>query len=205
TRSETNAQKYGTAPDGTPKTVEISTVHGTLESKVPILCTGQDKALYCFLSDDPDVKQAKADYPEFSDKIKAGISGLGENAYERLARLGVLQGSNSSMLSADSYTHLVTRMNCWMRPQSFTGDRYDEPLQELAEGEMPMTLGDKLKQLFPQGCRAVFIGDVYVESCPEAIEDALCIEFPWEGDGMNREGFMDSFLVVQDSFNDSMN
>ncbi len=210
TRTEANAQRYGTVPgppDETgqptkvPKRVEISTVHGTLESKVPILAKCQDDALYCFLADDPDVKQMKAEYPDFADKIKAGVAGLGENAYERLARLGVLQGSNSSMLSADSYTHLVTRTNCWMRPNSFTGDRYDEPF----EGEQGVKVGEKLKELFPEGCRAVFVGDVYVESCPEAIEDCLCIEFPWEGDGMNREGFMDSFLVVQDSFNDAMN
>lgn len=210
TRSEQDAQKYGVDAQGQPRTVEITTVHGTLESKVPILSRCQAEALYVFLSDDPDVKQAKCEYPWVAEKIKPGIQGLGENAYERLARLGVLQGARSEMLSADSFTHLTTRMNCWIRPEAFTGDRYDEAFEETQEGDVdeqgqPLTLGGKIKQLFPEGVHCVFVGDVYVESCPEAIEDALCIEFPWEGDGMNREGFMESFLVVQDSFNDSMN
>jgi len=210
TRSDTDAQNYGVDAEGNPRTVEITTVHGTLESKVPILSRSQADCLYVFLADDPDVKQAKADYPWKADRIKAGISGLGENAYERLARLGVLQGARSEMLSADSFTHLVTRTNCWIRPEAFTGDRYDEPLDEAQprdvndQGE-PMTLGEKLRQLFPEGVHVTFVGDVYCECEPQSIEDALCIEFPHEGDGMNRPGFMEPFLVVQDSFNDSMN
>jgi hypothetical protein len=201
TRTVEDAQKFGNNPDGSPKKVEISSVYGTLESKVPILAKCQADCLYVFLSDDPDIKQAKAEYPDFADKIKAGIAGLGENAYERLARLGVLQGSRSEMLSADSYTHLVTRMHCWMRPNSFTGERYDDPL----DTDPGTTIGDFLKELFPEGCCVKFVGDTYVGSYPEAIEDSLCIEFPWEGDGMNREGFMEAFVVVQDSFNDAMN
>jgi hypothetical protein len=201
TRTVKDAQKFGNNPDGTPKSVEISTVHGTLESKVPILSKCQSECMYVFLADDPDIKKAKAEYPQFADKIKAGIAGLGENAYERFARLGVLQGSRSEMLSADSYTHLVTRMHCWMRPESFTGDRYDEPLEE----DPQVMLGDRLKEIFPEGACAKFIGDVYVGSYPDSIEDCLCIEFPAEGDGMNREGFMNCFVVVQDSYNDAMN
>ncbi len=201
TRTVKDPQKFGNNPDGTPKSVEISTVYGTLESKVPILSRCQADCLYVFLSDDPDIKKVKSEYPDFASEIKAGIAGLGENAYERLARLGVLQGSRSEMLSADSYAHLVTRMHCWMRPEAFTGDRYDDPLEE----DDSVTLGARLKELFPEGACAKFVGDTYVGSYPEAIEDSLCIEFPSEGDGMNREGFMNSFIVDQDAFNDAMN
>lgn len=206
TRTESNPQKYGLNPDGTEKHIEVCDVYGTLETKVPILAKCQDDALYCFISDDPDVKQAKAEYPDFAEEIKAGIAGLGENAYERLARLGVLQGSRSEMLSADSYTHLVTRMRCWMRPQAFTGERYENPVEEPGEGDEPgMTLGDKLRQLFPEGCCATFVGDTYVGSYAESMDDHLCIAFPYEGDGMNRLAIMDPMVVVQDAFNDAMN
>lgn len=201
TRTEADAEKFGLNDDGTPKQMEISTVHGTLESKVPILAKSQEAALYCFLADDIDVKQAKAKYPWKAEKIQAGISGLGENAYERLARLGVLQGSRSEMLSAESYTHLVTRTNCWIRPNSFTGDRYDNA----SEQSPGMTVGDELKQLFPQGCHVTFVGDTYICSKPESMDDALVIGFPYEGDGMNRLALLDSMVVVQDAFNDAMN
>ena len=209
TRTVTDPQKYGYADDGvTPKQVEVCTVHGTLESKVPILSKEQCDAMYCFLSDDPDIKQAKTDYADSPnvDDIKAGINGLGENAYERLARLGVLQGSRSEMLSAESYTHLVTRLNGWIRPQAFTGERYDNAIDQPEEGDAQgETIGDKIKRIFPQGARVVFVGDVYVQSFAESMDDHLCIEFPYEGDGMNRPGFMEPFLVVQDAFNDGMN
>lgn len=206
TRTESDPQKYGLNPDGSEKHVEVCSVYGTLETKVPILSKEQCDALYCFISDDPDVKQAKSEYPDFAEEIKAGIPGLGENAYERLARLGVLQGSRSEMLSADSYTHLTTRMRCWMRPEAFTGERYDNPVEEMAEGDEPgMTLGDKFRQLFPEGCCVTFVGDVYVGSYAESMDDHLCISFPYEGDGMNRMAIMDPMVVVQDAFNDAMN
>jgi len=208
THTEPNAQKFGLNPDGSPRQMETTDVYGTIETKVPILARNQDDCLYVFISDDPDVRWAKADYakfPEIADKIKPGMSGLGESAYERLARLNVLQGSRSEMSSADAYSHLVARMRCWLRPEVFSDEKMKQRLDEQADGSMAATVGDRLNELFPEGCCVTFIGDIYAGAYPQSMDDAIVIGFPSEGEGMSRPGFMDSFLVIQDAFNDARN
>lgn len=210
TRTEANEQKFGRNDDGSPKQMETSTVYGTLESKVSILAKSQADTPYCFLFDDPDVKVAKQEYPDFAKKIKAGDTGLGESAYERVARLGVLQGTRMQANAGDALSHVVTRMHCWLRPCSFVGEQYDEVLESPDEGDTnedgsTMKVRDKLNQLFPSGCHAVFVGDVYVGSWDESMDSAVCIDFPYAGDGMNRQGMMDRGVVIQDRFNDDRN
>lgn len=210
TRTEADAQKFGVNEHGTPKQMEVTTVYGTLESKVPLLAKAQKDCLYCSLADDPDVKTAKTEYPEFAQKIKPSMAGLGESAYERIARLGVLQGSRSQAQIGDALTHLVTRMHCWLRPAAFTGEVYEEALEQPEPGDVGeqgqvLTVKEKLQQLFPSGCHAVFIGDVYVASWDESLDDALEIGFPTPGDGLSRPAMMDRGVVVQDRFNDDRN
>lgn len=227
-RTEANAQKWGQNDDGTPKQMETCTVHGTLESKVPILCDSMDQFPYLFLSDDMDVEAAKAEYTgtgadgvAFSEKMKAGMSAPGENNYERYARLGVLQGTRGDTATGQAFAHLLTRMNCWLRPNRWASKKFDDALENadpqldvvpvtgpdgVPTGEKrTMTMRDKLQQLFPQGAHIVFAGDVYVGSWGEAMDDALIVGHPYEGDGQFRLAMMDPFVVVQDAFNDAKN
>ncbi|MGH9345049.1 MAG: hypothetical protein ACRD19_14975 [Terriglobia bacterium] len=211
TRTEADAQKFGlNNDDGSPKQMETATVYGTLESKVPITAREAKNRLYCFLSGDIDVKIAKTEHPAFAKKIKAGAAGLGESAYERIARLGVLQGTRGQAQIGDALTHLVTRMHCWLRPAAFAGEMYDDPLEAPEDGDLdengqPLTVKEKLEQLFPSGCHVVFVGDVYVGSWDESMDDALTIGFPYPGDGMSRQAMMDRGVVVQDRYNDDRN
>jgi len=207
TRTEADAQMFGLNDDGTAKRMEMTTFHGTLESKVPILAASQKECLYCFLMDDPDVTQAKAQYPGenvegklFSKMIQPGVSGVGETAYERTARLGILQGTRTQVQQGDAMTHVVTRMNCWLRPANFEDEECDAPCED-GTG----TVKDKLIELFPSGCHVVFIGETYVGSWDESMDDALDIAFPYEGDGMSRQAIFDLFVVIQDTFNDVTN
>lgn len=207
TRTEANAQKFGLNRDGEPKRMEISTVHGTLESKVPILAKCLEDALYCFLFDDIDVRQAKTQHPDFATKIKANTSGLGESNYERSARLGVLQGTRDQAQMGDAFSHLVTEMNCWIRPASFTDEAFEDAFEEIEPNEdgSVMTIKDKLLQLFPNGVHVVFEGDTYVGSWGESMDDHIVVGFPYVGDGMFRMALMDPMVVVTDRFNDNMN
>lgn len=221
TRTEADAQLFGQNADGSAKRMEIATIHGTLESKVPILAKSQKEALYTFLYDDPDVKQAKEQYPgsgvdgvEFAKQIQPGQAGLGESEYERTARLGILQGTRSQAQQGDAASHVVTRMNCWLRPAAFNGDKFDEPFDQADDSELEdngdgtmgaPTVKKKLNQLFPNGCHAVFVGETYVGSWSESMDDALDIAFPYKGDGMSRQAIMDLFVVIQDTFNDVTN
>lgn len=210
TRTEANAQKFGLTDDGEPHAMETATIYGTLESRVPVLAKSQKDCLYCFLFDDPDVRQARADYPEFKDEIKADMGGLGESAYERMARLGVLQGTRLLAQLGDSFNHLATRTRVWLRPAAFESDSLKDGFRSYGkddvteDGKIP-TLGEKLQQIFPSGCHVAFIGDRYVGSWDESMDDHLTIDFPIPGDGMSRQSIMDRAVVFQDRYNDDRN
>lgn len=202
TRTETDGQKFGYNDDGSEKSFQCTTMYGTLETKVPILAKKLDKScLYCLIYDDPDVKYAKACYPKFAPEIKESQAALGESSYERNARIGVLNGGHGQGIYGDTFNHTTARVNAFLRPAAFTGPEFDAAFL----GDEASTVGDKLKQLFPEGCRAIFVGDTYVGSYAESMDDHIDIQFPWVGDGMSRKGFMYPMLVVQDTFNDSMN
>ena len=199
TRTEEDAQAFGFEADGvTPKHFPTTTIYGTLESRVPISCKKFDRScLHVFLFHDRDVKLANADYPWKEGKIKAGPA-LGEGQYERFARLGILGGGEGRGIG-DSLSYIASGGNYFLRPESFTGPRYD------AEFEGGGSIKQKLLELYPQGCRAVFEGDEYCESFAESLDDHLDAQFPFPGDGMSRQGFMQVMGIVSDNFNDLVN
>ena len=201
TRTETDGQRFGYEEDGSPKTFQRTTIHGTLETKVPILAREFDKNVpYVFIYDDPDVQVAKAQYPKFAVQIKESMSALNESLYDRTARLGVLNGSRNQGAFGDSFNHTTSRINAFLRPSAFTGERFEVALEQGGG-----TLKEKLQELFPEGGRFVFVGDTYVGSYAESMDDHIEIQFPYPGDGMFRMAFMDAMIVVQDRFNDNMN
>lgn len=211
-RTEANEQLWGRNDDGEPKQNEVCTIHGTLESKVPIMAKSKQDCMYCILFDDPQVKMAKRQYPHIEDEIKSSDAGICESSYERIARLGVLQGTRKYAQVGEAMSHLVTRANAFLRPSNFTGKAYDDPFEE-ADGpddfdpktKAPLSVRKKLEQLFPQGCHAVYLGETYAESWDESMDDHLEIGFPYEGDGMSREAMMDDAVIIQDFVNDIMN
>jgi hypothetical protein len=198
TRTEANGQLFGLNEDGAPRRAEVATVHGTLESRVPVTAKSQDDCGFLFLLDDVNIKEAKATYPKFAKKIQSGSTSIAEQDFERTARLGVLQGRKGAN-TGSAKPHLVTVAHCWLRPSNFTGDKYD---RDFAPGQ---TAGNALRQLFPSGCHVVFVGDVYVGSWDESMDDCLVIGFPYEGDGMSRMPIMEPAVQIQDTFNDKMN
>ena len=56
---------------------------------------------------------AKREYPHIATEIKSSASGICENAYERIARLGVLQGTRRYAQVGEALSHLVTRVNAF--------------------------------------------------------------------------------------------
>lgn len=210
TRTEANKQLWGVNDTGEARAMEICTVGGTLETKVPIMAKSQMDCGYVIWFDDPTVKSAKRQYPHIAKQIKSSDAGICESSYERIARLGVLQGTRKFAQVGEAMAHLVTRVIGFLRPENFTGEKYEDPFEEATPEDVneegaPMTVREKLDQLFPDGCHAVFLGDTYAESWNESLDDAIVIGFPYEGDGMSREAMMDDAVVIQDFFNDCMN
>src|ERR1035441_5046725 len=203
TRTEEDEQRFGYEDDGTtPRRFQKTDIFGTLETKVPIMCKNFDRNCpYVFIYQDLDINILKDRHPDFKDKIRAGASGLGENSYERTARLGVLNGTLAQAQIGDSLSNLATKGHFFLRPSAFMSQIYENAFDE----DPSMTLGEACNQIFPEGVRACFIGDAYVGSYPESVDDHIEIRWPFAGDGMFRPGFMDPMVVVSDTFNDNMN
>lgn len=192
TRTVCDAQKFGMGDDGKPNCGEVIDAMGVLEHKTPILADSQVQKPYEILSDEMDICTAKAEYPAYADKIKPNASGsAGESAYERMARLGVLQGTRLLMQAGDAYAHIVTRHRLWLRPSAF----------KEAEKEMQPIL----EQLFPQGLTLRWVGDTYCGCWAENMDDHLVVGFAQPGDGQSRPSWGKPLVPIQDAYNDYKN
>jgi hypothetical protein len=170
---------------------EKITVHGVLETKVvPVTANSIDELVTLFISDELDIYQAKDDYPDYADDIKESGSSLGESAYERSARLGVLQGTKSPM-GGDTFAHMVSRHRCFLRTSAYR--------------KLPEKFRDEIRTMFPEGLKVTFCGDAYCASENMAMEEQNTIGFPGPGDGMCRPSMGKRVVPLQDVFNDELN
>lgn len=192
TRPVADEQKFGQDKKGQPNIYPRMEAFGVLESKVvPITANSQDELIALFLSDEPEINMAKKAYPEHASEIKEGQSGVGESAYERNARIGVLQGTKLLQQAGDAYAHLTTRHRVFLRPAAFE--------------HAPDAVRDQLKAKYPSGAKVWICGDSYCRSIEKAFDDQLTIGFPAPGDGMNRSSMMRAMVPIQDAFNDYKN
>lgn len=208
-------QRWGLNDQHEPRKMETACVYGTLESKVPILSQGLEGCSYCFLYSDPDALMAKEDYDWIADKITGGQGGLGENEWERYARVGVQQARKGYFLTGNSGSHITTKIKGYLRPAVFRkykdlyspdmvkeDDFADKP-QFAPDGEA--TVGDVLKRIFPDGCKAIYIGQNFACAVNASMDDHLTVSFPKERDGMSGGALMRDVVVIQDCVNDYKN
>jgi hypothetical protein len=214
TRTEEDVQKWGRDETGAPRRVQCTNVYGTLESKVPVMAKTMSDWPYCIISEDPHLYMAKMEHPAFADEIESqGDAGVGDTQFERMARIGALQGNSASFQITDTYNFYVEKKYCWFRPAMFVDKELDSTYideqhldQEDEDGKpIPWTLRDALNEAFPDGCCATFIGNQYVCSRNISMDDELAVDFPYAGDGMSRRAIMDPAVPIQDDFNDDMN
>ena len=199
TRTVADASRWGRDDTGEPRQVQITSIYGTLETKVPIMALCREQWPYCLITEDPHVLVAKKEHPRFADKItEQGDDGIADTQFERLARIGALQGNSTSFQVTDTYAHYVERKYAWFRPSMFMDKSLDSTYHN-------GTLRDALNEAFPDGCCCTFIGQTYVASRNISMDDELAVDFPYAGDGMSRMAIMDPAIVIQDRFNDDMN
>ncbi len=216
TRIEDADQKFGVSRSGAPEKRSTTTICGCVEAKVPIFANNRADFWYCILYDDPDIKIAKTKYSWIADKLRAGQICLDENAYERVARLGVIQGAQGSRLGfriGDSIAHLITRANVWLRLSAFEDAKepYEGPNgQELIEDEQDgvsraKEIREKLAEIYPDGVHVCVVGDQYAESWNQSMDDCISVGHAYIGKGQSRMPMMKPMVIVQDRFNSSMN
>lgn len=212
TRSEDAPPRFGDTSGNQPRQV-ISTAYGSIEAKVPIFASCLKTAGYVILYDDPDIQDAKEKYWWIKDKIEAGQACLDEGAFERIARLGIVQNSSGrgsyGWNIGDSLTHLIGRANAFLRTNRFQG--LDEPFETAEEGDINpktrnvLTVGEKLTQMFPDGAHVVVVGQEYSCSWNKSMDDCISISHPYIGKGQTRMPILYPMIVVQDRFNQGMN
>lgn len=192
TRTIKDQQALGTDAQGKPASKQLITVYGVLESKVvPIAAKDRSELVALFLFADPEINLAKEKYPSQAVKIKDSSAAIAEQSYEKIARLGVLQGARAMKQASDGLKHLSTEQHGWLRPAAFN---------HLADD-----LKTKLQGKFKKGLHAVFVGDVYCSSRDESMDDHTAIGWPAPGDGMRRPSMGKRLMPLQDAFNDGMN
>lgn len=213
-RTVDEASQFGTNPNGTPRRKTCVKVGGCLEWKVPIFADKLKDFWYAVHYSDPDVRIAKTDYPWIADNIKNGQVCLGENSYERIARLAVVQtsqGRNYNWNIGDAIQHLTTRGDIWLRLSAFESCKNEEyralnnlPEMNAATGK-PKSIRDKWTELCPEGVHAVVIGQNYAECWNESMDDHIRVGHAYIGKGQNRQAIMRPLVLVQDRFNQTVN
>jgi hypothetical protein len=165
------------------------TMHGVLESKVPIFARKMERWGYAVLSEEVDIWEAKEDYPDFADDITADAGSTSESSFERFARLGILANKRGS--ESESIKNLVTEHNAWIRPS-----RYRKAAEDVRA---------ELKKAFPDGVHVTMISGKAVATEPQKIEDALRCEWPAPGQGSSRPSLLHDLIPIQEAFNDALN
>lgn len=215
TRTEDEAAQFGTGPEGGPRRRIAMTLHGVLESKVPIFANKREDFWYAILYDDPDIKMARAKFPWLKN-INAGQTCLGETQWERINRLGVVQSSSSSTLSGglgDSLSHIITQANVWLRLSAFEGCKEEyrdndgnmEMTTDEDGEERPKSVKEKMAEVFPCGVHAVIIGNSFATAEDQSMDDCLTVRHAYIAKGQSRQPIMRPMLVVQDRFNQTIN
>lgn len=205
TRTEADAQRWGMGPDGKPAQRETTDIYGDLETKCRITARCLSDTNYFVISIEKNILDAKKENPDFRNEIKASETGLGEESYERIARLGVLQGQKTALAIGDLLKNLVTEHHCWLRPSAFEDESCDAVPQFEFKGDDVENVRDVLNQIFKDGVHGKFVGETYCGSWNETMDDHLTVCFAYEQDGMSRMAFMYPALTLQDRFNDFMN
>lgn len=220
TYTDDEIAQFGTGQDGLPRRKIIRDIGGVLEWKRPIFANCLKEYPYAIRYDDLYIHEARTKYKWIASDIKAGSACLNENAYERIARLGVVLPSQSSGFVwniGDSLSHLISRGNIWLRLSAFEQmtddfrdgnnppemvddeDRYGAPIQR------PKQVREKMAELFPDGVHAVVLGSQYAESWNQSMDDCLREVHAYIGKGQSRRPIMKDMVLVQDAVNQTIN
>jgi hypothetical protein len=170
---------------------QVPRVYGVLEGKVPISLRWQSEFHYMQIATEQNVYMLKAKWPEKRDKIKKNSSGPGEDAFDRICRLGTMQGTEF-MVSGDTYANLATEQYTWIRAEAFEACKDDGRRAQLQEA-------------WPNGVRVCYIGDEFIEAVDENMDDVLIVYLPQPGDGQAVASLGEFVVPIQRRVNNLSN
>jgi hypothetical protein len=163
---------------------------GVLESKVPIYETQKKLWPYCKVSTDHDILTMKEKHPEVADALVVGTKGTAPN--DEIARMARIATAESiAQISHDTLAYLVTEDEWWIRPSAFNNFERDQR--------------EFWKELFPNGCKATFVGGTFCGADDVSLDDQIEVLHAEPGEGQARNSLGDPHVPVQMEFNDAMN
>lgn len=190
TRSIADCSRFGYLSDGkTPRSVEVSSLFGVLESKTPMMADTLDQMSYVQLFEEIDYAIARASYPWMGKKIMPSWGVAGEVEFERIARINTRIGIVGKYITGTSGIRETTMSYNWFRP----GMYYDQKITDQQR--------DWLLKSFPKGLFCIMAGKEMCCCWEEAMDDVLSLAMFCRGFGQNRRALGSSDLPLQKRIN----
>ena len=174
---------------GKPRRVELSTAHGTIESRMPMMAASLKDCGYVSIFDPTDYGMARAAYPWMEKKLKPSLSTIGETEYECLASVNTRVGVAGKYDTGTSGLRDLFMGYHWIRPGLFWSDQVDDNEREL------------LLENFPNGLFVVTGGPELCAAWDESLDDHVEMGFVTRGFGNNRRALGSSDVSIQKRFN----
>lgn len=181
--------KNGINEEGDIKVVEKTTVHGLLESKLPMTADNLDNCGYAQIFEELDYAVARATYPWMKKSIKPSMGSAGELEFERIARINTRIGLVGNQLLGTSGLREVTMAYTWNRAGTFYDDKVTDEHREF------------LIQNFPKGLFVIMAGTEFVCCWEESMDDHLSLGMFTRGFGQARRSLGSSDISLQKRIN----
>lgn len=138
--------------DGTveiPRSRQIIKIYGPMNVKIPAMATSKEHIFWLILEEEIDVALARHTYPDHKSKIQAQTGS--DLDIDRISRA-------SYEITDDTLRECATIRKVWLTPAAF----------EKLEDQDKVTF---LKNKYPNGVKAIFSADTFLEAEEEALED----------------------------------
>ena len=182
-------KRFGLNDDGSIRRREITSLHGVLETKFPMMVDGRKECSYAQIFEEMDYALARAAYPWMGDKIKPSWGTAGELEFERIARINTRIGIVGKYITGTSGIREATMGYMWFRPGMFFDDKILASQREW------------LLKEFPDGAFCILAGKELVCAWNESMDDHLSLGMFCRGFGQNRRALGSSDIPIQKRIN----
>lgn len=183
------SKQFGVKEDGSPRVVEVSTAHGVLESKLPMMSDKLSECGYAQVFEELDYAICRASYPWMGNKIKPSYGTAGELEFERIARINTRIGITGKSMVGTSGLRETTMGYTWFRPGMYFDDKVTPKQREF------------LLANFPEGLFVVMAGSEFCCCWTESMDDHGELGMFTRGFGQNRRSLGSSDIPIQKRIN----
>ncbi len=180
---------FGFNADGSPRRREITSVHGVLESKLPMMPDKLTGCGYAIVFEEINYAVARAMYPWMGDKIKPAWGAGGEMEFERIARINTRIGITGKYLTGTSGIQETSMAYCWLRPGMYFDDMFNDDERNW------------MMRNLKSGVMVTFAGREICCFWEESMDDHLALGMTTRGFGQNRRSLGESDVSVQKRLN----